>query len=200
MQKNCPGDVNPQEEEEQGTQSSVDTAIRVIVECVEEKGTFSQIPDKGRNEGADEGRGRFDLLLGRELVSDIKQPPDDQKRKKNGEVKQGVGRGGFDQRTDPERTGSEQGNQQNQNSISPQCLGQGAGRCFKNIVDNVIVIPKKHDRSKEHISDSHQSHFPGVVYKRVNMVHDDFGIGREEILRHEIVDLGIDVVKNGEIG
>jgi len=46
MQEDGPGDVDPQKEEEYGTDAAIDTRICMIVHDIEDKAAFGEIPDE----------------------------------------------------------------------------------------------------------------------------------------------------------
>jgi hypothetical protein len=46
MQEDRPGDVDPQKEEEYGTDASINGSIGLVVHDIEDKAAFGEIPDK----------------------------------------------------------------------------------------------------------------------------------------------------------
>ena len=64
----------------------------------------------------------------------------------------------------------------------------------------MIIIPKKHHRGKQNISDPHEPHFSRIFYKGIDVSHDELGIGRQQVFGEQIVNLGIDIVEDRQVG
>ena len=77
MQKDCPGDIDPEKKEEQRRDTAVDTGVGFVVHYIKNKTTFREIPDQRGDKRAYDGCLCGYRGIGGELIGDIEECPND---------------------------------------------------------------------------------------------------------------------------
>jgi len=191
VEEDGPGDVDPEEEEEQGAQSAVDAGVGAVVEDVKKKAAFGQIPDDRSDEGTDQrGAGRDAAPRG-ELVGDVKKQPDEEIGKDQIDMESpgdahrfhvGLDLGG-----EPKGTPQHQGQKEEEEKVGTYGAQGGAFRGFEDVIDDVIVVFEKEYRRHDDVADTDVAQPVGIGDEGVDVLHDEVGVGRDQVFGDEFM-------------
>ena len=204
MEKDRPGDIDPEEEKEQGAESAVDAGVGLVVENIEEEAAFCQIPYEGSDEGAGQSGTGGDVAPWGELIGEVEEQPDDQIGEEvvdmQGSRDSHRFQGRLDLAGEPEGTPQHQRQKEQQKEIGAKGPPRTPLGCFENVIDDEVIIFEEKHRGDKDIADADVAQFVGVGHELIDIGHDGGGVGGDQVFGDEFVKLPVGGIEDRHMG